>query len=193
MEISSQWCALVNANENRRGGKRFGAAVAMGFLGLAQIAAVLSTPTLAAQTQSANLQTLTTARAAHELTLKEAARHYPVRLTATVTYYDPYIDPRRPAMFVTDGTGAIFVALSGWPAIPLKAGELVEVVGVSGPGDFAPIVMNAEAPRRGRVAIASDGTASQLDAFAQRRGRRTVGRDRGCCAFGRSVRSKTSA
>jgi len=91
------------------------------------------------------LAILTTAHAAHSLTLEEAARKYPVRLRATVTYYDPYVDPRRPALFVSDSSGGIFVALSSTPAVPLKAGELVEVTGVSGTGDYAPIVRSSGA------------------------------------------------
>ena len=63
-----------------------------------------------------------------------------MHLRAVVTYYDPFIDLRRPSFFVHDATGGIFVALSRVPAVPLKAGQLVEVTGVSAAGDFAPIV-----------------------------------------------------
>jgi diguanylate cyclase (GGDEF)-like protein len=93
----------------------------------------------------AGLPTLTTARAAHQLPLKEAARAYPVLIRVVVTYYDPYIDKRRPALFVTDATGGVFVALAATPVIPLKAGQVIEVKGVSGSGDFAPIVDRARA------------------------------------------------
>lgn len=103
-----------------------------------------------AQSQAAVLPTLTTTRAAHQLTLKEAARGYPVHLLAVVTYYDPYIDPRHAALFVSEATGGVFVALTRIPVIPLQAGELVEVTGVSGTGDFAPIVARAEARVAGR-------------------------------------------
>ena len=89
--------------------------------------------------------TITTAWAAHQLPLKEAARAFPVLLRAVVVYYDPYIDLRRPALFVCDSSGCVFVALTSTPKIPLRAGELVEVTGVSGPGDFAPIVERAKA------------------------------------------------
>jgi hypothetical protein len=89
------------------------------------------------------LPTLTTAQAAHRITMKDAERHYPVRFQAVVTYYDPYIDPRRPAVFVADASGSVFVGLSRMPSISLQAGELVEVTGVSGAGDFAPIVTQA--------------------------------------------------
>jgi signal transduction histidine kinase/CheY-like chemotaxis protein len=89
------------------------------------------------------LRTITAAQEAHSLSLNESARAYPVRLRAVVTYYDALIDPRRPSFFVHDETGGIFVALSELPAFPVHAGMLVEVIGVSGAGDFAPIVDRA--------------------------------------------------
>jgi diguanylate cyclase (GGDEF)-like protein len=82
---------------------------------------------------------LTTANAAHSLTTEQAARKYPLHLRATVTYYDPYIDPRHAALFVCDSTGCIFVRLQRL-ILHLRAGMVIDVEGVSGPGDFAPIV-----------------------------------------------------
>jgi signal transduction histidine kinase/CheY-like chemotaxis protein len=101
-------------------------------------------PTVA-RTQPAGLPTLTTTRAAHQLTIPEARRAYPVRLQVVITYYDPYIDVRRPSFFVSDSTGSVFVALARTPPAGLQAGDLVEVTGVSGAGDFAPIVDRATA------------------------------------------------
>jgi diguanylate cyclase (GGDEF)-like protein len=89
---------------------------------------------------------LETTRAVHSLPPEEAARGYPVRLHAVVTYYDPYIDYRHGALFVCDPTGCVFVAVPVRPILPIQAGSLVEVTGVSGPGDFAPIV-SSEAVR----------------------------------------------
>jgi diguanylate cyclase (GGDEF)-like protein len=99
----------------------------------------------AARGQSGGVPVFTTARAAHQLTIEQAARAFPVRLRGVVTYYDPYIDPRRPAFFVSDASGAIFIALSTLPPSPFKAGDLVEVDGVTGAGDFAPIIDRATA------------------------------------------------
>ncbi len=96
-------------------------------------------------TESNPALVFTTAHAAHSLTVEEAARKHPVHLRAVVTYYDPYIDPRRPAFFVSDATGGIFVAISPTPAVPLRAGQLVEITGVTDAGDFAPIVDATEA------------------------------------------------
>jgi len=102
--------------------------------------------------QGAGLPTLTTASAAHELPVAESRRAYPVRLRGAVTYYDPHLmglgtsaDPWRAAFFFCDPSGCVFAALAAAPAVPLVPGQLVEVTGVSGPGDFAPIVASASA------------------------------------------------
>jgi signal transduction histidine kinase/DNA-binding response OmpR family regulator len=87
-----------------------------------------------------SLPTLATAHAAHSLSPAEAARGYPVHLRAAVTYYDPYIDPRHAALFVCDPTGCIFAAIPAVPVLPLLPGTLVELDGVTGAGDFAPIL-----------------------------------------------------
>jgi len=86
------------------------------------------------------LPLLTTARKAHDLVISEAARGYPVLLHAVVTYYDPYIDPRRPALFVSDNTGGVFVRVVTIPKEFLSPGSLLEIKGVTEAGDFAPIV-----------------------------------------------------
>jgi diguanylate cyclase (GGDEF)-like protein len=85
-------------------------------------------------------RTLVTAHEAHDLTPQEAARAYPVHLRAVVTDYDPYIDSRQSALFVHDATGGIFVRLPSRPILPLRAGDVVDVTGVSANGDYAPIV-----------------------------------------------------
>jgi signal transduction histidine kinase/CheY-like chemotaxis protein len=89
--------------------------------------------------------TITRAHDAHNLTSEQAARSYPVHLRAIVTYYDPYNDPRRPACFAADASGGIYVDLRALPAIPFKAGDLVEITGISASGGYAPIVVATEA------------------------------------------------
>ncbi len=120
---------------------------------MAVLLAALLTGLPALHGQEAGLPILTTARAAHQLTIEESARAYPVRLRGVVTYYDPYIDPRRPSFFVSDASGGIFIALSTLPAHPLRAGDLVEVEGFSGPGDFAPIVNGTTARKIGEASL----------------------------------------
>jgi signal transduction histidine kinase/CheY-like chemotaxis protein len=89
------------------------------------------------------LPTLTTAHAAHSLTSEESAREYPVHVRGVVTYYDAHIDPRHPVIFMCDATGCIFV-IAPPPTPPLHAGAVIDVEGLSGPGEFAPIVDQAK-------------------------------------------------
>jgi diguanylate cyclase (GGDEF)-like protein len=64
---------------------------------------------------------------------------YPVRLRGVVTFYDPYQQGHR-ALFIADQSGEVFVAPGLGPALPLHAGSLVEVSGVTDPGGYSPIV-----------------------------------------------------
>ena len=92
------------------------------------------------------LRTLTTLRAAHGLSDGEARRGYPIHVRATVTYYDRYLDSRRIAFFLHDATGSIYAAAAVGTTFPGRAplpGTIVDVTGVSAPGDFAPIIDQA--------------------------------------------------
>ncbi len=81
-----------------------------------------------------------TARAVHSLPLEQAAQQLPVLLRAVVTYYDPYIDSRHGALFVHDASGGVFVMVPSRPILLIKPGSLVEITGVSAPGDYAAVV-----------------------------------------------------
>ena len=81
-----------------------------------------------------------TARAVHSLLPEQAAQQLPVLLRAVVTYYDPYIDSRHGALFVHDASGGVFVMVPARPILPIKPGSLVEISGVSAPGDYAAVV-----------------------------------------------------
>ena len=104
------------------------------------IAALVSSLSVLCQRLPKPLPTLTTAHAAHSLSYSESIRRYPIHLRAVAVYYDPYVDARHAALFVHDSTGSVFVALTEYPTDPISAGTLVDVTGVSGPGDFAPVV-----------------------------------------------------
>jgi PAS domain S-box-containing protein len=97
------------------------------------------------QSERQVLPGLTRAHDAHSLTSDQAARNHPVHLRAVVTYYDPYIDPRHPTVWVSDSSGGIYVELSSVPAIPFQAGDLIEITGTSAAGGYAPIVKASEA------------------------------------------------
>jgi signal transduction histidine kinase/CheY-like chemotaxis protein len=68
------------------------------------------------------------------LSPEEAARRIPVRLRAVVTHYDSGWND----VFVLDATGGAYVAAEG--RLDIRQGQLVEVTGVSGRGEFAPVV-----------------------------------------------------
>jgi signal transduction histidine kinase/DNA-binding response OmpR family regulator len=108
------------------------------------------------------LPLLTTAQSVHSLPPKEAARHYPVHLLAVVTYYDPYIDPRHGALFVQDSTGAIFAAVSARPILPIHAGSLVDLTGVSDPGDFGTLIAQSHVTRVGESHVPAEAPRVSL-------------------------------
>ncbi len=97
---------------------------------------------------------LTTVAEVHNLPAEEAGEGYPLRLHATVTYYDPYWR----TLFVQDRTAGIYVDLRGKPAIELRSGQRVRVDGVSAAGDFAPTV------REARIAVLGAGSMPAPDA-----------------------------
>jgi diguanylate cyclase (GGDEF)-like protein len=66
----------------------------------------------------------------------EAAAGKPVNVRAVVTYFDP--DWR--LLFVQDETAAAFVNIGSLDVRP-RAGDLVDISGVSSPGDFAPVII----------------------------------------------------
>jgi len=111
---------------------------------LASFLAVVASNARGAQTADPELSlpTLTTAHAAHSLTSEESAKEYPVHVRGVISFYDARIDPRHPVIFVCDATGCIFV-IAPPPTPPVHVGALIDVKGVSSPGEFAPIVDRA--------------------------------------------------
>ena len=81
---------------------------------------------------------LTSAAAVQALPPDEAAAGHPVRMRATVTVYDPSWT----VLFVQDATRGIFVFTRSLehPMPAVGPGDVIDIDGESGPGDFAPIV-----------------------------------------------------
>ena len=79
---------------------------------------------------------LTTAAAVRRLSAAEAARHHPVKLRGVVTFYDETLYSR----FVQDATGGIYL-FEPTNLPPLLVGQEVEVEGVTGPGEYAPVIV----------------------------------------------------
>lgn len=75
-----------------------------------------------------------TAAEVRALSSTEANRHLPVRLRGVVTFYDQPMF----CHFVQDGTAGIYLQQTNLPA--LLPGQVVEVVGQTSAGEFAPVI-----------------------------------------------------
>ena len=80
------------------------------------------------------------AGAVHSLSQEEAQKGLPVHLRGVVTFYDVPTN----SLFVSDATGGVYVWVPPKPVLPLQVGTVVEIEGVSQPGDFASIVSNRQ-------------------------------------------------
>lgn len=93
-------------------------------------------PVWRANAQDAPAGELHTAAKVRSLTLQEAGQHLPVRLKGVVTFYDEGLFSR----FVQDETAGISLGgMSNMPA--LTPGQVVEIVGTTSPGEYAPIIV----------------------------------------------------
>jgi hypothetical protein len=96
---------------------------------------------VAAQCQEsgqAKRPTLTHVAQVRGMTIREARRGYPVRIRGIVTYYNWDGGD----LFIQDSTAGIWVN-PGDTKLSLHSGELVQVEGTSGVGDFAPEIDHA--------------------------------------------------
>jgi signal transduction histidine kinase len=84
-----------------------------------------------------NLPVLTKVVQVRELSPQEASRGYPVRVVGVLTY----CDPPSYKQFVQDDSEGIYVDFNGnQTSDVLHPGQEVEIVGFSGPGDYAPVI-----------------------------------------------------
>jgi signal transduction histidine kinase/CheY-like chemotaxis protein len=79
----------------------------------------------------------------HLLSPEEAAAAIAVHVQATVTY----INPMSSTFFVQDQTGPTYVSTPRIRELKVQVGDLVDLTGVTAPGQFAPIVTGAWAER----------------------------------------------
>jgi len=77
---------------------------------------------------------LTTAAAVRSLSAEDAAKALPVKLRGVVTFYDDGLFSR----FLQDETAGIYLEVTN--SLTLQPGQIIEVEGVTGPGEFAPVV-----------------------------------------------------
>ncbi|HLK35050.1 MAG TPA: hypothetical protein VKT29_18275, partial [Terriglobales bacterium] len=89
-----------------------------------------------ARPPAGSLPLLTHAAQVRALTPGEAGQGYPVRVRGVITD-----DVPAPDFFVQDSTAGIYVEGSKAKSFPHKFGDLVEVEGVTGPGKFAPVIL----------------------------------------------------
>ena len=108
---------------------------------------------LPARDRKPSLPTLVTAKQAHSLTTEEASRHYPVQLKGVITYYDWLSDPNCDFIFLNDQTGSIYAMFPKKPHLSLHPGELVSVVGISHPGNYAPVVADSQIRHLGEAPL----------------------------------------
>ena len=94
------------------------------------------------------LATLTSVRDVRNLSPVQAKLGYPVRLRATITFFDPVQN----ALFMQDATAGIW-ALWRAPTLTLAAGDLVEVEAKTVFTDFAPDLTDLHLKRVGRVPL----------------------------------------
>jgi diguanylate cyclase (GGDEF)-like protein len=122
-----------------------------GWLGTFVTLVILCTAMAALPPQEARgpLRTLVTAREVHDLSHAEASLAYPVHLRAVVTYFDSDLNDF-PVLYVNDSTGGVFVEFPNKTDLKPDPGDLVDVVGVSGPGDFASVVAHPQVRVIGR-------------------------------------------
>jgi two-component system, sensor histidine kinase and response regulator len=103
---------------------------------LAQAGDTISSAAPAAVSPPASaLPLLTRVEQIRSLSVEQASQRYPVRIQGVVTYYHA----EGFEFFVQDATGGIFVNPSS-QKFAVRTGQFVEIEGVSGPGDFAPII-----------------------------------------------------
>jgi PAS domain S-box-containing protein len=103
---------------------------------------------------------LTTAAEVRRLTPGEAEQRLPVRLRGVVTFFDERLFSR----FLQDNTAGIYLFLStNTPSFSLSVGQWVEVEGVTGPGEYAPIIV----PKQVRVLAETNLPAPEPVTFEQ--------------------------
>src|SRR5947208_2672676 len=80
------------------------------------------------------LEELRTAQQIRQLTVEQAAHHYPVHIQGVLTFYDQ----RQFLRFVQDDTAGIYFYLADPSnSLALDSGQLVEIEGETNPGEYA--------------------------------------------------------
>lgn len=133
--------------------------------GLVAVWITASCVCLAAQTPDHALPVLTHTEQVRQLRPEQAALGYPVRVRGVVTD-----DVPSPDFFVQDSTAGVYVEGARSTPFAHHFGDLVEVEGVTGPGKFAPVIVEKKSRIIGRatlpqsrIYVFSELAAGQLD------------------------------
>jgi signal transduction histidine kinase/CheY-like chemotaxis protein len=93
-------------------------------------------------------EVLSTVRQVHALSANDASRALAVKLQAVVTYrQDNGIN------FVQDSSGGVFLWYTGSGKVGFEVGDMVDITGVTSPGDFAPLLTSGNVHRVGAGAM----------------------------------------
>ena len=82
-----------------------------------------------------SLPVLTTLERVHELSTAQAMLRYPVQVRGVVTFYD-----LRGFSWIQDSTAGVFMDFAG-QLDGLQVGQEIQVNGITGPGEFAPVIV----------------------------------------------------
>jgi signal transduction histidine kinase/CheY-like chemotaxis protein len=107
---------------------------------------------------------LTSAAAVQSLSREQAWQARPLSLDGVITFYKP---ETRTAFFA-DRSGGIYVNARTGGALPVRAGDHVLLSGVSGPGDFAPVVAKPSVKVLGRATLPMPSHLNAEDIFSGR-------------------------
>ena len=107
--------------------------------------------------EASELPLLTRIEDVRSLPAGEAARRYPVHVRGVVTYYDAAWK----LLFIQNGSNGIFVHASDLPT-RFEQGDLVDIKGWSGPGEFAPQIDKPTVEVLGRAEL-PDNPVLSLD------------------------------
>ncbi|HEY3458448.1 MAG TPA: response regulator [Bryobacteraceae bacterium] len=107
---------------------------------------------------------LITAAAIHALSAQEARRAQPVSLDGVITFYKPETQ----TAFFADRSAGIYVNVHRVGVLPVRAGDHVLLTGVTGPGDFAPVVERPKVKLLGRTPLPAPSHLNAEDIFMGR-------------------------
>ena len=110
--------------------------------------------------QNPPAEELSTAAQVRSLTPGQAAQKLPVKLTGVITFCDEGLNSR----FVQDNTAGIYFRSLNANMPALTAGQMVEIQGVTSPGEYAPVIIptSIKVVGEGNLPEATPVTGQQL-------------------------------